>query len=186
MLHSSEKSPSVTYLLDRAAQSLDAISDVIPESAELSEKLKNYRYEIEDIAERVEDFISGDYEGDPTARLNKIEGRLDAIAKLKRKYGSDIGEILAFRNETAEKLDMIEQSDEKISEIKEEIASVKKELEALASELRTRRRESAEKLCDRVSEVLEFLDMPKVRFDISILPSDFGRIHCCNQCRRAS
>ncbi len=172
VLHSSEKSASVTYLLDRAAQSLTAIADVVPESAELAERLKSYRYEIEDIALTVEGFTSDGFDGDPTVRLNKIEGRLDAIAKLKRKYGSTIAEILEFRAETTEKLDMIEQSDDKIAEYKEKLASVKTEMTERAEKLREKRIKAAEGLTDRIMGVLAFLDMPKVRFDVSIKPSE--------------
>ncbi len=172
ILHSSEKSASVTYLLDRAAQSVLSISDVIPEASELAEKLKNYRYEIEDIALTVEGFSSDGFEGDPTARLNKIEGRLDAIAKLKRKYGSTITEILDFRNEIAEKLDMIEQSDDKIAEYKEKLSKIKAEMTEKAEDLRKTRQRAAAVLRDRIMDVLVFLDMPKVRFDVSIAPSE--------------
>ena len=172
VLHSSEKSASVTYLLDRAAQSLSSISDVVPESAELAEKLKNYRYEIEDIALTVEGFTSDGFDGDPTARLNKIEGRLDAIAKLKRKYGSTIKEILDFRAEIAEKLDMIEQSDDKIAEYKEKLAVVKAEMTERAEKLRAKRVKAAKGLVDLIMGVLVFLDMPKVRFDVSIMPTE--------------
>ncbi len=172
VLHSSEKSASVTYLLDRAAQSLVSIADVIPEASELSEKLKNYRYEIEDIALTVEGFSSDGYDGDPTARLNKLEGRLDAISKLKRKYGSDIAEILKFRNETAEKLADIEQSEDRIAECREKLSSVKALLEEKALKLRKKRVSAAEMMRDRITEVLVFLDMPKVRFDVSILPTE--------------
>ena len=33
---------------------------------------------------------------DPTAMLDRAEARLNAIAKLKRKYGSTVEEIIAF------------------------------------------------------------------------------------------
>ncbi|MBR6603024.1 MAG: hypothetical protein IKK94_03295 [Clostridia bacterium] len=149
-----------------------SISDVIPEAASLAEKLKNYRYEIEDIAMTVEGFSSDGFEGDPTARLNKIEGRLDAIAKLKRKYGSTISEILAFRNEISEKLDMIEQSDDKIAEYKEKLEIIRKQMAEKADALRKKRKNAASVLRDRIMDVLVFLDMPKVRFDVSIAPTE--------------
>lgn len=169
ILHSSEKSASVTYLLDRASQSMTAISDVVPEAAELSERLKNYRYEIEDIALTIDGFTSeGFSDGDPTARLNKIEGRLDAIAKLKRKYGSSISEILTFRDETALKLDEIEQSDDKIAEYKAMLVSVTEKMTNAAAVLGKKRRAAAEMLSERIDEVLLFLDMPKVHFEVSI------------------
>lgn len=171
-LYSSEKSASVTYLLDRAAQSIMSISDVIPEAAELAERLKNYRYEIEDIALTVEGFSSDGFDGDPTARLNRIEGRLDAISKLKRKYGSSIAEILEFRAEVSEKLDMIESSDEKIAEYKEKLSLLKEKLTEKADLLHTKRQKAADLLTDRIMGVLAFLDMPKVHFDVSIKPSE--------------
>ncbi|MBE6539049.1 MAG: DNA repair protein RecN [Ruminococcaceae bacterium] len=173
ILHSSEKSASVTYLLDRASQSMDAIADTVAEAADISEKLRNYRYEIEDIALTIDGFTSdGLSDGDPTARLDKIEGRLDAIAKLKRKYGSSITEILAFRDEVAEKLDMIEQSDDKIAEYKEALILVTEKLKNAAEVLRKKRKSVAAALADRIGEVLVFLDMPKVRFEVNISPSE--------------
>ena len=179
LLYSSEKSASVVYMLDRAAQSMNVISDVVPEAAELAEKLRNYRYEIEDIAMTIDSFTSdGTSDGDPTARLNKIEARLDAIAKLKRKYGSDIAEVLAFRDEIAEKLDMIEQSDDKIAEYKERLTQISKELAHRAEVLRSKREKAARGMTDRISEVLVFLDMPKVRFDVSIKPAEPRRNGC--------
>lgn len=179
LLYSSEKSASVVYMLDRAAQSMNVISDVVPEAAELAEKLRNYRYEIEDIAMTIDSFTSdGTSDGDPTARLNKIEARLDAIAKLKRKYGSDIAEVLAFRDEIAEKLNMIEQSDDKIAEYKERLTQISKELSHRAEVLRSKREKAARGMTDRISEVLVFLDMPKVRFDVSIKPAEPRRNGC--------
>ena len=172
ILHSSEKSASVTYLLDRAAQSVASISDVIPEAASLVEKLKNYRYEIEDIALTVEAFSSDGFDGDPTARLNKIEGRLDSIAKLKKKYGSTIGEILEFRRDIAEKLEMLEMSDDKIAEYKEKLGDIKKEMTERALALREKRKAAAKLMTERIMGVLAFLDMPKVVFDVKIDESE--------------
>ncbi|MEE0968858.1 MAG: DNA repair protein RecN [Clostridia bacterium] len=178
VLHSSEKSASVTYLLDRVSQSLTSISDVVPEASELADRLRNYRYEIEDIALTVEGFASDGFDGDPTARLNKVEGRLDAIAKLKRKYGSDISEILKFRDDIAEKLENIERSDEKTAEYREELEKIKTVLFEKAEVLRKNRIQAAKTMRDRVTEVLIFLDMPKVRFDVSIKETDPSKDGC--------
>ena len=117
---------SAVYLLDRSAAALDKIADVLPEVKELSQKLNEYRYEIEDIALTVRDFAS-DSEN-PTAQLNKIESRLDAINKLKRKYGSSVGEILEFRDKTAKLLDEIDNCDD----IKEDVTNEIKRLRKIA------------------------------------------------------
>lgn len=95
LLSQAEKGAAVA-LLDRAAASMRQIADVVPEAQVLAERLDSCRFEVADVAEQVMDFAV-DTEGDPTERLNRIESRLDALAKLKRKYGADEREILAFR-----------------------------------------------------------------------------------------
>ena len=171
ILYSSDKSASASYLLDRAAASMLQICDVVPEAAELAERLKSYRYEIEDIAETIHDF-GGDIDGDPTEKLNKIEGRLDSIAKLKRKYGETFEEIQRFREETAQKLDEIECSDDKIADYRRQLDAIRDEMEIRAAALTKSRRSAAESILDRISDVLVYLDMPKVRFDVSIKPTE--------------
>ena len=171
ILYSSDKSASASYLLDRAAASMLQICDIVPEAAELAEKLKSYRYEIEDIAETIHDF-GGDIDGDPTEKLNKIEGRLDAIAKLKRKYGETYEEIQRFREETAQKLDEIECADDKIADYRRQLDAIRAEMEMKADALTKSRRGAAESILERISDVLVYLDMPKVRFDVSIKPTD--------------
>ena len=163
-LYAGEKGSAV-YLLERSAAALDKISDVIPEVKELSEKLNNYRYEIEDIALTVRDYAS-DAEN-PTEQLNKIESRLDAINKLKRKYGNTIEEILEFRDKTAKLLDEIDNSDDIKEDISNEIKRLGKTAVGLAEKISERRNNAAEKITEGVMENLEFLDMPKVRFKVS-------------------
>ncbi len=166
LLSQAEKGAAVA-LLDRSAAALGQISDIIPEAAELSERLRNCRYEVEDIAERVMD-ISADSEEDPTERLNRIEGRLDAISKLKRKYGADEQEILAFRARAAAELESLSDADERIEQLHRKISSLEEKAALSADRLHACRAEAAERLRDEVLRTLTFLDMPKVRFAVAI------------------
>ena len=173
ILYSSDKSASVTYLLERASAAMTAISDIVPEASSLAARLESCRLEAEDVAMTIEELAGSELsDGDPTAKLNKYEGRLALIEKLKRKYGESIEEILRFRNETAEKLDNIEQSEEKIAECRKKLSSLAVELEKKAAVLTEKRKAAAKTLTDRISEVLIFLDMPKVRFDVGIEPCE--------------
>ncbi|MBQ9703970.1 MAG: AAA family ATPase [Clostridia bacterium] len=85
---------SATYLIDKAIDSLNKLSDVIEEASELSSKLQSFKYEIDDIAERA--FEYADFDGDepPEIQLSKIDERLALLQKLKRKYGSSEAEIV--------------------------------------------------------------------------------------------
>lgn len=168
ILYGSEK--GVVPLIDRVTATLSKISDVLPEVGELSEKLSGYRYEIEDIAERVRDFA--DVDENPTERLNKIEARLDAISKLKRKYGATVEEVLAFRDDIAARLDALENMDQLRDDLGNEMSKLKKEAEATAAIIHKRRIEASQKIIREVTETLGFLDMPKVRFEIDIRRAD--------------
>ena len=177
-LKGGEKSHGAVYLADRASGALDSISDAVPEAAELSARLDNIRYELEDIAESVYSLCdTGD--GDPTARLDKAESRLNAISKLKRKYGSTVEEILAFRAEAAQRLDMIENAGERQEELEDELRQTESEARLIADKLTKARKTAAKSLGGRVCDTLAFLDMPKVRFEVSVRPTeDFGAWGC--------
>lgn len=167
-LRGSEKG-SVVVLLDRCTQALNAISDVIPEAAEMASKLLDYRYEIDDMAETVYAYL-GDPEEDMVTRLNKIEARLDAIYKLKRKYGHTIEEILAFKAGAEERLGKLENSEALIEQLKRELAELRAQAAEAAARLTAARQAAAERLAVEVCEVLRFLDMPKVVFEVSVRP----------------
>ena len=168
-LYRSEKGYSAAELIDRAVAALDTMTEIMPEAAAFSEKLSGFRYEIEDIAETVEAYAD-DEEGDPSALLDKIEGRLETISKLKKKYGATVEEVLAYRARAASDLDDITLSDEKIAELRQSLSEKQKELDAAAAELTALRRAAGEMLSVRIMEELAFLDMEKVRFAVSVRP----------------
>ncbi len=169
-----EKSLGASYLTMRAASALEAIADAVPEADGLSKRLENIRYELDDIAESAAALCDlGD--GDPTAKLDKAESRLNAIAKLKRKYGSTVSEILEFRESAAKRLDMIENAEDRKIELEERIKDIEARARAAADALTESRKRAARELDGRVLETLAFLDMPKVRFEVSVKAErDFG------------
>ncbi len=165
---------TVTALCDRAESALSQIAAIIPECDSLMERIASIRAEAEDIAECVRAFADEDM-GDPTAELDKLEGRLDTITKLSRKYGEDIPAILAFRDRAATRLEEIDTADDRIVAYERELKSVTAELSTLAARLTAHRRGAATELSRLVRESLSFLDMPKVVFEVAVTPlSTFG------------
>ena len=165
-LKGSEKG-SVCYLLDRSSASLASISDVIPSLSEYAEKLRDFRYQIEDIAEEVYATTEMDEE-DPTEALNEIESRLDKISKLKRKYGLTISDILSFREKSFSELEQMKNSESIIKDLEIRESDAYNKALKVADEIHARRLEGAKMLEESVCETLEFLDMPKVVFLVSI------------------
>ena len=165
-LKGSEKG-SVSYLLDRSMAALNQISDVVPNFAEYADRLRECLYQVDDIAEEVYAVID-DIDGDPTATLNKIESRLDKISKLERKYGSTIKDVLEFCRKAKSELETLENSDGVLKELSQKERKAYNEALKLAKELHNKRAEAAKNLESYVKETLEFLDMPKVVFFVSL------------------
>lgn len=173
------KGMGAIYLVDRAAAALDSVSDSIPEANALAARLSEVKYELEDIAATVSSLCEID--GDPMVMLDKAESRLDAILKLKRKYGSTVEEIIAFRDDAKAKLEFIENADDIRVDIENELKEAESEARKAASALTESRRRAAHGLTKKVCESLAFLDMPKVRFEASLEPlDDFSRSGCDN------
>ena len=164
---------SAYSLTVRAQSALYALDGLVDGADELAARLDAVVSELEDIAETVIGYADDDRE-DPTARIDRIEGRLDAISKLKRKYGGSIGEILAFRDRAKAQLDELECSDELLLQLEKDAARLTKEAEKAAAALTAVRKKAAREIETAVTEALTFLDMPKVRFEISILAAPLG------------
>ena len=164
-LSGGEKTSAVD-LLRRARSAVAALGTTVEGTDDLLDRLDRAESELFDIAETVAGFVDDDRE-DPTARIDRLEGRLDAIAKLKRKYGATVTEVLAFRDRAAAELEAIDCSDEKRAALEADCKRLRAEVERCAAILHEKRVAGAKEIIGKVTETLSFLDMPKVRFDIA-------------------
>ncbi len=169
-LYRGEKALPAYELVKKAALALESISEYVPNAEEYVEKLNGMSYELEEIGLTVSDIAESDHD-DPDSELDEIETRLDLISKLEKKYGTDISEILAFREKAGKELREIESSDELLDELRIEYSKHKKTASELASRLSERRREAAAALEEKVVSELSYLEMPKVCFKADIKPS---------------
>lgn len=165
-----EKTSAVS-LIRRARSAVAALGSVVDGAEELLERLDRAESELFDIAETVAGYADDDRE-DPTARIDRLEGRLEAIAKLKRKYGATVAEVLAFRSRAAAELEELDCSDEKRAAAEAECKRLRAEVERHAAALHRARAEGAKEITKQVTDALSFLDMPKVRFDVALTPCE--------------
>ncbi len=168
VLSGGERGGDVSYMLSRASESLNKVADVMPDAAPLAEKLMEMSYEVSDIADEVKSLLDIDSE-DADARLDKIESRLEVISSLKRRYGKDIKAILEFRERAMAELDNIELSDENAEKYREEIKHLERDAMTAANILHGKRIKAAESASESIMDVLAYLDMPKVKFDIEVV-----------------
>ncbi len=132
---------------------------------ELTERLTNVRHELYDIAETVRD-LKDRFDFSPT-ELDDLEGRLDQLYRLKKKYGPTVGDMLAYYERAKKELDEIQYAGDTIQHLEKKYRSAEKEAEAEAGRLSAARRAAARELQQRILAELRDLDMNKVRFEIS-------------------
>ncbi len=164
-----DKGITASSLAQRAADALSKVSDVVPEFATLSARLRSCTYELEDIASELLLILeSAEFSEDPEKRLDAIEERLALIGKLKKKYGTTIAEILEFGKKAEAELAIASDGDGHTDELILKENALKEELFVLASELSGKRKEAGERIESEVCRTLAFLDMPKVKFAVSV------------------
>ncbi|MEX2220299.1 MAG: AAA family ATPase, partial [Candidatus Rokuibacteriota bacterium] len=110
-----EDPQSAAARLTRAAALLRDVSRYEPEAAAPIEAIEGAQAYLEDVVGRAR-ALRDRTVFDPE-RLEQIDARLDAIVKLKRKYGDSVGAILAHRQEAAVALDRITRHDEVAGEM---------------------------------------------------------------------
>ena len=103
---------------------LDGISRFRGEYTQLAEKLHALYYDLEDAAYTLRDYRN-DFSFEP-GMLDEIETRLELISTLKRKYGANIAEILAYRDKSVEELDLISNAEERREQLFAEYADQKR------------------------------------------------------------
>ena len=125
--------------------------------------LRDLQAELRHYAEKVE--------VDP-ARLQELEERLNLIHSLKRKYGGNVGEIVAFGEEARGKLQTLEQRDAELARINADLEKVESELWSAGQALSAKRRKAIPLLSKVVSKQLADLGFKQSRFEISLATLD--------------
>jgi len=155
-----------------AAKRLDELCRIDPSLAPLGEQLQAAEVAIKEASYGLRDYLSG-LEANP-GRLEEIENRLSLLDKLKRKYGSTIGEILAFLAEVCAQIEQVEHAGERMEELRKERERLAREYEQGAGELTALRRRAARKLEKGVESELASLAMERTTFRIEIAPAPWS------------
>ncbi len=160
--------------IDKAIDAITSLSRVTDGMDEHIEKLTLFRSEILDIAETISDLGSISDE-DPTATLDKIEQRLDDIARAKRKYGSDIAEILEYYDKARKELEILENADKQAEMLLSKLKVSAEKVKTASKKLSDSRKAAAEILKKRVEEEFDYLEMSKTKFMTKFFDKPFSK-----------
>ena len=161
-----EEPQSATTRLSRAATLLRDLSRYEPDAAASIEALEGAQAYLEDVVGRAR-ALRDRAVFDPE-RLEQIDARLDAIVKLKRKYGDSVAAILAHRQEVATALDRITRHDAIAEEMERTVADAAAAAGTEAAALSAARARAAERLERVVQKEIRGLGMEHGRFRVAL------------------
>jgi DNA repair protein RecN (Recombination protein N) len=133
---------------------------------ETSTLLEQAGIAVEEASRNLRDYL-GHIENDP-ARLEKVETRLAALDRLKRKYGGTLEEVAAFGERVRRQIDEVENAEGHRKRLEEDRAKRLREYEEAARVLSERRKQAAAKLSKLVEQELKSLAMAGTRFVIAV------------------
>ena len=165
LLYESESAVEAT--LGAALKQVEELARYDARFAEPAQQLAAAKATVEDVSAEVRDFA--DTINATPERLEEIEDRLDALDRLKRKYGKTLAEVIAFGAEAAARLAEVENRDVLLIEL---AAQQQVEAEAflrVAAELSQARSEAARRL--ETAAVAQINDLAmNARFHIQVTP----------------
>jgi DNA repair protein RecN (Recombination protein N) len=136
-------------------------------------ELEELTYRIEDLSARLRDYLKS-IDLDPR-RLESIEERLDALNRIKRKYGGGSLEgVAAYAQDIGRRLQEIESVDERLAQARSRLQKAHEQACSLASTLSARRSVAALDLAAKVEEELGTLKMDGARFVVAVQPLAAG------------
>lgn len=164
----------VVDMIRKASNALGSISQVLPDSEELVERLNSCRIELKDIADEVGRMLNHT-DFDPE-ELDAINNRLDRLYELEKKYHvKTVEELISLRDQLRQQLNNIENSDEAVGEKEKEVERLHAICQEHANKVTKQRQAIAKQMKSQMAGRLEALGMPHARFEVSITTTELGR-----------
>ena len=151
-------------IIYNSRKNLETISKYGKEFQDTLERLERVYYDLQDCVDSIRD-LNDDIEADDM-RLEKVISRLDAINRLKSKYGDNILEILEYREKIYEKLQFLDENSFQVKKLEKEKYEAKEKYYTLAKKLSQIRKLKAQIIEDNLQEELQGLNMGDANFKI--------------------
>jgi len=173
-----ESDGGVGQLLARAAQGLEAVGEIDPALGQLAERVEALRYEAEEVGRELRAYAldtAGGGELDAAgARLEEVEERLAAFARLMRKHGGSIADVIEHAERCRARIEELDHAEVALEAAEADLGERRSQLEGLAAELSRHRSEAAPSLAEAVRSRLAELAMPEADFAVVVEPRADG------------
>ena len=159
--------PNVLSLLDAARTAVAAQAESDAELGDLAKRLNDALIQATDIAEELTGYLST-LGAEGPERLAEVEARRAQLKQLTRKYGADITEVLAWAEESRQRLETLTDDPDRVEALEQELIQLREGMEDQAQQLKRLRVKAGQKLAQAVSEELSALAMPHASLVVEV------------------
>ncbi len=161
----SSRGAVVEHLIE-LGKDLEKASLIDPKLSPKADSIAETALHLEDLVDELRKYL--DHVQIDDRRLEEIESRLDALHKLKRKYGGSLESVKFFLESIGRELSEIENISGKIDKIKDKITGLQSRLAGYANALSEKREKSAGLFSERMEKELGSLKMSSTKFLVSL------------------
>ena len=165
-----DRSESVMDLIGLVSKDLSQLEQLDSSLRENVESVDALMHQVDELARALRSYRD-DIEYSPD-RLAELEERLDLINRLKRKYGSTVGEILAFGERASQELEELNHREERAEELNAREIDLRGQVGQLAGRLSEARQHSARGLANAIQEEAAGLAFGHAQVVVEIRQSD--------------
>ena len=165
-----DRRESVMDLIGQVSKDLSQLERLDPSLSQNLESVDALMHQVDELARALRSYRDG-IEYSPE-RLHELEERLDLINRLKRKYGSTIGEILAFGERASQELEKLYHREERAEGLKAREMDLRRQVGRLAGQLSEARQHAARGLADAIQEEAAGLAFGHAQVLVDIRQSD--------------
>jgi DNA repair protein RecN (Recombination protein N) len=163
--------------LSRIAAEVEQAAALDPELSGACEQLNAAHAQLEEAARELGGYARGiSFDAD---RLQELEDRLDAISRLKRKYGGSVDAVLEHRERAGEQLAALDRSEERVQTLESALLDAASAASKLARGLSSKRKQAAKSLAEAISRELASLSMGDARVMVEVAQPDGAQGELC-------
>lgn len=174
LLNGSDDNDGAITQIQNAVKHLNSIDNDTSKSS--IEKLNEALSLILDAKSEISSFLND--ENYSMLNPDEINQRLDLLGRLMLKYGSSEEKMLEFLSDANSQLEKITLSDKRINELSLLLNDSTQKLISIAEKLTDSRKKAAKQFENDVSAVLEYLNMPNVKFMVDFKKGRYTKIGC--------
>lgn len=164
-LNGSDEQEGAVNLIRRAQNALQGVKNLDGGFEDIFNRLESLYCEVYDLAYTIQDKRDS-FDFSPH-ELDEVEGRLDQLYRLKKKYGPTVEEMLSYLDRCRRELDEIAYADDTIRRLEAELKKAQGAAWDAATALSQARKAAAKELTELILSELRQLDMGKVRFEVA-------------------